>query len=214
MRCILIFTNGDLPNPDEARRLLQEDGFIIAADGGTHHVLALGRLPDLVIGDFDSITPEDKQRMEQENVELIKFPSDKNETDLELAIDHALKLAPLQIIVIGALGRQIDHTLGNISLLSDPRFAGLDVRFDDGVEELMLCRDQVQIHGSSGDIVSLLPWGGEVTGIVTRNLKWPLENESLYPHKTRGISNEILGEEASIRIKTGLLLIVHRRVNK
>ena len=69
----------------------------------------------------------------------------------------------------------------------------------------------VQINGSSGDIVSLIPWQGEVTGIVTTGLKWLLQDETLYPQKTRGISNEMLDDTATVQIKSGLLLIVHRR---
>jgi thiamine pyrophosphokinase len=79
------------------------------------------------------------------------------------------------------------------------------------VEEIFLCRDQVQVHGRRGDIVSLIPWGGAVAEVKTLNLKWPLHSETLYPDRTRGISNEMLGESASISIGSGSLLIVHRR---
>jgi len=79
------------------------------------------------------------------------------------------------------------------------------------VEEIFFCRDQVQVHGGSGDIVSLIPWGSHVHGIQTQGLKWPLTNETLYLDKTRGVSNEMLSESASIKIETGLLLVVHRR---
>jgi thiamine pyrophosphokinase len=79
------------------------------------------------------------------------------------------------------------------------------------VEEIFYCRDQVEVHGRSGDIVSLIPWGGVVTGVQTENLKWTLDNETLYPDKTRGISNEMTGDTATIKIRSGLLLIVHRR---
>jgi thiamine pyrophosphokinase len=79
------------------------------------------------------------------------------------------------------------------------------------VEEIFLCRHQVQVHGRSGDIVSLIPWLGRVTEIQTRDLKWVLNKETLYPDKTRGISNEMISDTASISIGSGLLLVVHRR---
>jgi thiamine pyrophosphokinase len=79
------------------------------------------------------------------------------------------------------------------------------------VEEIFLCRDRVQVHGRSGDIVSLIPWGGAVAEVQTMDLKWALRKETLYPDKTRGISNEMLGESASVSIGSGSLLIVHRR---
>lgn len=208
---IIIFANGELPNKEKAHALLGENDFIIAADGGTRHVLALGRTPNVLIGDLDSITKEDRGKMEQVGVEIIQHPHDKNEIDLELAIQHALTLNPEQIIIIAALGGRLDQTLGNISLLSDTRPATFDLRLDDGIEEVFFCRSESNIKGASGDIVSLIPWQGGVTGILTTGLKWILQNETLYPHKTRGISNEMTDNIATIQIKSGLLLIVHRR---
>ncbi|MGC8857271.1 MAG: thiamine diphosphokinase, partial [Anaerolineae bacterium] len=84
-------------------------------------------------------------------------------------------------------------------------------RLDDGVEEILICRDQAQVRGRSGEVVSLIPWGGAVEGIQTEGLRWPLRGETLYPHKTRGISNELLAETARVQIQSGVLLIVHRR---
>jgi thiamine pyrophosphokinase len=80
------------------------------------------------------------------------------------------------------------------------------------VEEIYFCRNRVQVHGRRGDLVSLIPWGGAVSGVRTTNLKWVLNKETLYPDKTRGISNEMTDTMASISIGSGLLLVVHRRV--
>ncbi len=207
---ILIFANGLLPNLEAARSLVRADDLLIAADGGTRHILELGLIPDFIVGDLDSL-PLDVHDPLLKDTQIILFPRDKNETDLELAIGHALTLDGAQIIIIAALGDRLDQTLGNISLISDGRLASLDVRIDDGVEEAFFCRDQVQVRGSSGDIVSLIPWQGEVTGVHTNRLKWPLKKETLYPQKTRGISNEMLADEVTIQINSGLLLVVHRR---
>ena len=207
---IIIFANGDLPDLDKARALLRESDFIIAADGGTRHALALGLTPNIIIGDLDSLNVE---RLTF-NAEIIQSPADKNETDLELAFQHALTLNPEQIIILAALGGRLDQTLGNIALVSNVQRSTSNVRLDDGIEEVFFCHEQTQIKGASGDIVSLIPWQGEVTGIVTTGLKWTLQNEILYPQKTRGISNEMMNDTATIQIKSGLLLIIHRRVEK
>jgi thiamine pyrophosphokinase len=210
MSRIIIFANGDLPDLEKARALLHDDDFIIAADGGTRHALALGKFPNVIIGDLDSVT-FDLRPLTDKGTQIVQFSHDKNETDLELAIQHALTLNPQQVIILAALGGRLDQTLGNISLLSDLRPSTFDLRLDDGIEEVFFCHDQVQINGTAGDIVSLIPWQGEVTGVVTADLKWPLRNEVLYPNKTRGISNEMLGNTAAVQIKSGLLLVVHRR---
>jgi thiamine pyrophosphokinase len=209
---ILIFANGDLPNLELARSLIHPDDFIIAADGGTRHVLALGLTPHVVIGDLDSLNM-DAEFLNEKGVHVLQFSRDKNETDLELAINHALTLNPTRVIILAALGGRLDQTLANFSLLTDHRLSDLDIRVDDGVDEAFFCRDQARVSGRSDDLVSLIPWGGEVSGVITGNLKWPLFAETLYPHKTRGISNEMLGEIATIKINSGLLLIIHRRVD-
>lgn len=211
MKRMLIFANGELPRLESAHSLLKPDDFIICADGGTRHALALGLIPNVIIGDMDSL-PDTFQSSAFKG-EFIQVSADKNETDLELALKYALAFHPEEILVIAALGGRLDQTLGNISLISDLRHSTFDLRLADGVEEIFFCRDQAHVKGGSGDIVSLIPWGGEVSGVETENLKWPLRKETLYPYKTRGISNEMLGDEASIKISSGLLLIVHRVKN-
>ena len=206
---IIIFANGELPNPEKTRRLIRPDDFIFCADGGTHHALGLGLVPKVVIGDLDSVTDDEKRKVKELGVEIIKFPTDKNETDLELAITHALTLNPSQLLILAALGGRVDQTIANITLLSDPRLSTLDVRLADSVEEVFFCRNQAKVAGRSGDIVSLIPWQGEVTGVFTENLRWHLHHETLYPDKTRGISNEMTTDVASVSITSGLLLITH-----
>ena len=208
---IMIFANGELPNLNKTRELLHADDFIICADGGTRHALALGLTPNLVIGDMDSIQKDQWQALETASVPIELFPRDKNETDLELAITRAIELEPKEIVIVAALGGRLDQTFGNIALLTSLQLVTFDVWLDDGAEEMFFCRDQVQVHGRSGDIVSLIPWGNPVHGIQTQGLKWSLNNETLHPDKTRGISNEMLGDTASIHITSGNLLVIHTR---
>jgi len=208
---IVIFANGDLPDPNKARALLHAADFILCADGGTHHALALGLTPNLIIGDMDSIEKQVWQKLQEANIPVELYPRDKNETDLELAIQRAIELEPTEIIIIAALGGRLDQTIGNIALLTSLQLTAFNIRLDDGAEEIFICRDQAQVHGGSGDIVSLIPWGNPVRGIQTQGLRWTLESETLYPEKTRGISNEMLSETASIKILSGNLLVIHTR---
>lgn len=212
MQRIIIFANGELPDLDKARLLLRPADHVICADGGIRHALALNVQPDLVIGDMDSIPKESWQVLKKSGLSLEIFPRDKNETDLELALQRAMQLKPERILILGALGGRLDQTIANIAVLNEAEHTSLDIRLDDGVEEVFFCRDQVEVHGRSEDIVSLIPWMGPVQGIQTDGLKWPLRGETLYPEKTRGISNEMLSDIASISIRSGLLLIVHRRL--
>ncbi len=208
---LVIFSNGLVPDPDRVRALLRSDDHVICADGGTRLALGLGLVPDLIIGDLDSIAMADRSRIEGAGVPIRQYPTDKDQTDLELALNYAVQQEPSAILVIGALGGRLDHTLGNISKLSDSQLAGIDCRIDDGVEEVSLCRKDLNVWGKPGDLVSLIPWGGPVSGIHSDGLRWRLSGDTLQPDRTRGISNEMLAERAVIRIEQGLLLVVHRR---
>ena len=208
---LIIFANGLLPELESARHVVQAGDFLVAADGGTRHALALGLCPAVVIGDLDSLAPQDRLQLQTKGVEIRQYSPDKDETDLELAFQYASKSPYREIRVVGALGGRLDQTLGNLSLLTEPQFAALDIRLDDGVEEAFFSRSRCEIHGMPGDTVSLIPWGGQVSGLRTAGLHWPLQAETLFPHRTRGISNAMSLETAIISQESGLLLVIHRR---
>jgi thiamine pyrophosphokinase len=209
----LIFVNGILPDAAAVRRLLLPDDFLIAADGGTRHILDLGLTPAVLIGDLDSLSSDERRLLDRAGTKIHQFPRNKNETDFELALHFAVEAGYRQLRVVAALGGRLDQTLGNLALLTDPLLAGLDIRADDGIQEAFFIRDACQLQGTPGDLVSLIPWGGEVSGVTTTGLRWPLSAEVLWPHRTRGISNELLDETASVLLDAGLLLVVHRRQN-
>ncbi|WKZ48275.1 MAG: thiamine diphosphokinase [Anaerolineales bacterium] len=211
MHRIIIFANGELPDLEKARLLLRPNDFILCADGGTRHALALGVKPNLILGDMDSVDKEMLKKFQQEDVEIELFPRDKDETDLELALNKAVELNPDEIIIAAALGGRIDQTLANIALISNTQYAIRNIRLDDGVEKIFFVANQAQVEGRIGDLVSLIPWGEPVHGVQTENFKWRLDGETLYPDKSRGISNEMTDDTASIKIESGLLLVVHTR---
>lgn len=206
---IFLFANGDLPAPEAIRALIGEDDTLIAVDGGLKYLTALGLVPDLVIGDLDSADPDKLSRLEKQGVEIRRFPAQKDETDLELALNAALKLNPASIRVIAALGGRLDQTLANIFLLSKTKFLETDIRLIDGAQEVFLIRDDAEIKGQPGQRVSLLPLLGAVEGVRSTGLQYPLNAETLYPDQTRGISNVMNAETAAIRITHGLLLCIH-----
>ncbi len=112
---------------------------------------------------------------------------------------------------MAALGGRLDMTLANLALLTDPQLQELNIRVDDGTEQVLFTRKHCEIRGAAGDIISLVPWGGDVTAVVTDGLRWPLRGETLHAHRSRGLSNEMTSNLATISLETGLLLVVHRR---
>jgi thiamine pyrophosphokinase len=207
----VIFANGILPDPAAARGLLQSGDLIVAADGGYHNASSAGVTPHIVIGDMDSVSPSKLEEVEKAGGLILRFQKEKDETDLELAIHYVLEKQATEIIVIGALGGRLDQLLGNLSLLTGVP-AGVDIRLDDGKEEVMVADHSISIIGKPGDMISLIPWGKAVTGIFTEGLRYPLRGEMLLPHKSRGISNEMMDVKASINFSEGKLIVVHTRM--
>lgn len=214
---VVIFANGEIPNPEAARALLHEGDYLLAADGGANHLFRMDILPNIVVGDLDSIDEDVLSELTASEVEIVQYPENKDETDLELAIRTSIEIGATSILIVGALGGRLDQTLASLTLLSDPMLANYQICLDDGEQVAFFCREpaiqreHVEIQGRSGDTVSLIPWGGMVEGVTTKGLKWTLYGESLYPGKTRGISNVMVDDTASIEIRSGLLLVIHLR---
>ena len=206
-----IFVNGILPYPEALQACLQEEDFLIAADGGARHLLRMGKIPHVLIGDLDSLTSDEVAFMEARDCEIHRYSTDKDWTDLELAMNYALEGQFSSIRLAAAGGGRIDQALGNIFLLTRPDLKGIDVALDDGKEEILLIEQQAALHGQPGDRVSLVPLDEQVTGVTTHQLQWPLKNAVLYRHATRGISNIMLTNTATIMAHSGTLLCIHTR---
>ncbi len=209
----VVFANGIIPVIQYVPPLISDGDFIVSADGGLRYIRALNLNPELIIGDLDSVSQEDLQFIKENNIEILKFPVDKNQTDLELALIELIGRGFNTIVVIGALGGRIDQTLANIGLIQLFADQDITIELDDGQDHVFLIQNQRRINGNEGDIVSLIPICSLVTGITTDGLKYPLNNENLIPEKTRGISNEMVGNAAEIRIASGKLLCIHTRMN-
>jgi len=209
----LIFANGDFSNPGLIRSIVRPDDIVIAADGGARHAMEIGVIPSVVIGDFDSLSESEVRLFADMDVLLIRFPKSKDETDLELALAHALRAGYSPIIILGAFGGRLDQALGNILLMSSPEAVQVDIRLDDGITEAFFVRGSAEIYGEPGDTVSLIPWGCLVEGVGTDGLAYPLHNETLFPFRTRSISNQMLAHKASVHYRIGLLLCIHIRKN-
>lgn len=213
MRAV-IFANGILTDPQQAREFLRSDDLIIAVDGGTRHAWEVGADPDLVMGDLDSLTEEEQERLASSGAEVSSFPPRKDATDLELALLHAASEDAGPIIVLAALGGRIDQTVANLLLLTLPEMDGIDLRLVQGNQEAFLIAEEAWIEGQPGDTISLIPLGGDAEGITTEGLEWPLRDGTLRFGGTRGISNVLTDERASVGVRQGLLLCVVTHASK
>lgn len=209
MRAI-IFANGEISEPFTYPSNRQPEDILIAADGGYAHCQVFGLVPNVVIGDFDSLEPAQVPVLEASGVRIIRYPVRKDYTDLELAVQFTINLSPEEILVFGALGKRWDQTLANLLLPAAFQSVDIPIRLMDGLQEIMLIRpgQTLKLKGQPGDTISLIPLGGDAYGVATQGLEWPLKEETLHFGATRGVSNVLMDEIGSVYLEDGLLLVV------
>ncbi|MFC4597931.1 thiamine diphosphokinase [Cohnella hongkongensis] len=207
----LIFAGGrlgrwalDLPAPGD---------YLIGADRGAEFLVRHGLKPDLALGDFDSVTADEKSRIARQAKQMLDCdPYDKDWTDTELALREALDRGYTRIVATGALGTRFDHTLGNVHLLRQAHERGAALTLVDEHNEIRLCAGRLRLEASEPyPYVSLLPLTLEVTGVTLSGFRYPLSNATLKLGWSLGISNVLEEEHGTIDIADGLLLVIRSR---
>lgn len=212
MRAV-IFANGVMDSWPLGFDLATDEDLVIAADGGSRLCRRWNVVPQVVIGDLDSIDPVDLTRLENQGVEIIRHPARKDETDLELALALAGQRQAHEIIILGALGQRWDMTLANVMLLTAGFLNGIPVRLLDGGDTMFLLQggNTIDLAGEPGDTLSLVPLTAAPAGITLQGLEYPLTNATLERGATRGISNVLNASSARLALGEGLLLVIHTR---
>jgi thiamine pyrophosphokinase len=211
----IIVANGDLVEPETYQLDLEQIDIIIAADGGTQHCRSLSLEPSVVIGDLDSINFEEQLAInENDNIQLVVYPREKDQTDLELALQYAKKIGVTELFLIGLFGGRIDQTIANILLLTREEWSDIDMVVLNGAETAYLMRESrsLTLSGKVGDIVSLIPLSPIVSVAKTDGLRWQLNDTEMFFGTTLGISNEMIKDYCQIHIGAGNLLVIHTNV--
>jgi thiamine pyrophosphokinase len=208
----VIFANGDLCEPDTAHRVAQQADLVIAADGGAQHCRALGLIPQIIVGDMDSLAAPTRAELEHAGTRFEVHPAHKDETDLELAILTAIREGAQSATVFGALGARWDQSLANLLLLAHPAFASLALRLVHGADTFWIVRHHTTVRGVPGDRLSLVPLTGDVEGLTLTGLEYPLTDGTLRFGYTTGISNTLVAAEATIAVRKGTLLAIHSQL--
>jgi thiamine pyrophosphokinase len=225
VRHALVVADGDVP----ARGALDaawpgwDDGVadVIAADGGLARARSLGLRPDVLVGDLDSIDPAHLAAAEADGIRVRRARTDKDESDTELALLEAGARGASRVTVLGAFGGpRLDHALANLWLLAHPAFAAMSiVLLDAGVRAFLVQAPapdggpvESDLPGPVGALVTLLPFGGDVAGITTRGLAYPLRDEALRVGPARGLSNVRSGADAWVGVRSGRLLVVETAI--
>ncbi|MSQ31764.1 MAG: thiamine diphosphokinase [Dehalococcoidia bacterium] len=209
MKAIVVL-HGDLPRAEFIKNLAKGVKLIIAADGAAGKLLAMGIKPTTVVGDMDSLDKNALEKIKLACIEVIKLPVEKDFTDGFFALEEASMQGASEISLLGVFGGpRLDHSVANLLMLCAKKFDGIPITAVDERNSITVVRKHTSIEGKRGEIISLIPVAGRVTGIYTDGLKYPLANGTLDIGATRGISNVMTSSKASVKIKSGLLLVGH-----
>jgi thiamine pyrophosphokinase len=185
---------------------------VVAADSGVHHALALGLHVDVVVGDLDSARADDVARAARAGAVIERFPAEKDQTDLELALDRARVLGGpgARLVVVASVGGRLDHALANLLVLANDAWAGCSVEAFVDRWRVHLVRDETQrIATRPGATVTLLVVDAPAARVTTEGLQYPLRDEPLQRFSTRGVSNVALGGSCTVRVAGGALFVLH-----
>lgn len=207
----LVVGSGDMESVELIRKAAGNSQLLICADGGARHFQKAGIFPDVLLGDFDSIAPELYNDYLKAGIKIVRFPAQKDYTDMELAVDYAVEQGASRIFILGAVGTRLDHTLSNLHLLHKLLDAGAEGIIINDYNEIYLIQDRIVLEKKEGLKVSLVPATCTVEGITTRGLAYPLTDFTMKMGTGLGISNEFISETAEVRIKKGRLYIILAR---
>jgi thiamine pyrophosphokinase len=208
----VVVAHGDVA-PSDRDEAASAD-MVIAADGGAFALEHWGIVPQLVVGDLDSLGEKRAAQFGRLGAKVVEFPAAKDESDLELALRHALATGADDIVLLGIFGgARLDHALANAMLVADPSYRGAGLRAVFGVTQVRAIHsgEQLDLDAPAGTTVTLLPVGGDTTGVRTSGLRFPLDDETLPFGRSRGLSNVVTKGAASVSIENGILLVIEIR---
>ena len=204
--------HGDVDPRDRAH--LDGADLIVAADGGTLALERWGFVPHAIVGDLDSLGVERAAEYAAQGVTVVPYSPEKDESDLELAIAHAIEGKADELVLLGILGgARFDHELANTLLIAGDQFRGRRMRAVHGDVTVRALRggEEIALEGAPGDLVTLLAVGGDAEGVRTHRLRYPLAHERLAFGAARGLSNLVVSAGASVTCERGVLLVIETR---
>ncbi len=211
MKTALIYLNGGSLNEKRLKGAIKETPYIIAVDGGANYLHNHKIIPDVLIGDMDSIHQNISRELAQKGTIIIQHPKEKDQTDSELAISYAIEQGCKEIVIAGFGGDRFDHMIATIHFLSKV-IKKIEVKIIQNNEDIYFVTKSLQFQGKKDDEVSIIPLLTDAKGVTTKGLQYALSDELLNISSTRGVSNVMSNSTASISLKEGTLMVVHRRL--
>lgn len=200
----IIFLNGTLPATGIIRSYIEKKKIIIAADGGANSLRKIKIVPDVIIGDMDSVKRETVNYFRTRNTEIIRI-EEQDTTDFEKSLRYCMKFGYEKIIVFGATGTRTDHTLNNFSVLQK-YYRRLELKFITDDFEIFFIRKKIRFVYKKNKIISLMGVP-EAKKIFSTGLKYQLKNDDLKFGQRDGALNVSISNKVGIRFQSGNLLL-------
>ncbi|MBA2425383.1 MAG: thiamine diphosphokinase [Actinobacteria bacterium] len=204
---VVVVAGGEAPQR-EALPAIPSGTPVVAADSGLEHARELGLEVTIAVGDFDSASPEAVAAAEASGTRIERHSTEKDATDLELALDAALELRPRRVVVLAGIGDRLDHLFSAFLLIASPRYAGVELDAHIGRARAHVIRGERTLSGQPGELLSLFALHGSAVGVRTDGLAYPLDGETLEPGSSRGVSNVFASARATIAVKRGVLVAI------
>ncbi len=185
---------------------------LIGVDGAADLFESFGIIADILLGDFDTADEKNVTAQSIKGAEVIRLEPMKNETDTEAAVRLALDRGADDIVLLGAIGSRMDHTMSNIALLKLALDSGASMKIHNKNNEIFICNDYYEIKDRTGQTVSILPLGSDII-VSAKGLAYPLEDLLLAVGSSRGVSNIVKENHADIKIKDGYALVMFTNDN-
>lgn len=189
--------------------LMKPQDYVIGVDRAAYWLIRQGRIPDVAIGDFDSVTKEEFSQIKKSVPSLLQFPKDKDQTDMELAVFHAMEKRPTDVLIFGGTGSRLDHSMATWQLLDVLRAAHIPhvlVNRENRIRLLGISRT-ILVAGGEYRYVSILPYTKTIT-LTLAGFRYNISKTTLVRGTTRGVSNEIAGRQAEVIIYSGVAWVV------
>lgn len=205
---IALFGSGDMLNKEIVKNMIKDADYTICADGGVKHLLQCDLVPDMVVGDLDSINEKNLKIINDNNVKIQKFPTDKDYTDMELAVEHAIELGAKDIVLGGVIGTRMDHSMGNIMMLSSISNKGVKATIFDNHNEITILKDEKRKFEKTHEYISILPLTNDGAIVSSQGLKYEVNNREFRYAALLGVSNEIVKDTCMITVHKGMCAIL------
>lgn len=204
----LIVGSGEIENHELLKEVVEKVDYVICADGGANYLIKIGLMPDLVVGDLDSIEKETLEILKEKKIKIIKHSEEKDYTDTELSIQYLVDKKVKEIILMGVIGSRLDHTLANVFLLNNLLDIGIESRIISDKNLVYITNEKLVLEKMKNSFVSIIPINSEGAILTLKGFKYETKKEKFSFSSSYGISNEIVEEKGIIEVYKGNCLVI------